>query len=98
MRSVDSTASLDELDHFSGLRVTARSLLRVDEIAIDLNLEESTAGWYELQRLDLLSESVYEFGRQTDGPVCVVSDHAELKPDLHISPRVRVRVDGSRAR
>jgi hypothetical protein len=95
---VDSTASLDELDHFSGLGVTAGPLLRVDEITIDLNLEESAARWYEFQRLDLLSESLDEFGRQTDGPICVVSDHAELKPDLHISPRVRVRVDGSRAR
>jgi hypothetical protein len=66
--------------------VLARRLLRIDEVAVDDNLENAPArrdqGEFGRRVLELFED----LRRQTGGPVEVTSDRAILDRDLHASP------------
>src|SRR5207244_5929872 len=61
-------------------------LLGEHEVAVDHLLEHTTAGGDQGQLGDVTGAVRQELGRQTDGPVRVVSDHAVFDTDLHGSP------------
>ena len=55
------------------VRELAGIQFRVQQLAIDGQLEATAAGWNQLQILDLLLEGGQQLGRQTDGLGLVVS-------------------------
>jgi hypothetical protein len=57
--------------------------LRVNQFAIQRDLEAATAGRDERELLDFLFEVVEQFGRQTDGLRFVSSDRAVFQLDVH---------------
>jgi hypothetical protein len=57
--------------------------LRIDEFAVEFNLEAAAFGWNELQVADLLFEGGEQFGRQTDGLRFVISHRTVLKFHIH---------------
>ncbi len=61
-----------------------RFQLRVDEIAVERDLEAPAAGGNQLQVLDLLLEGSQEIGRQTDGLGFVVSKRTVFDFDIHL--------------
>jgi hypothetical protein len=65
------------------VRELASLQLRIDEVAIDGELEAAAGGGDQLQRLDLLLVRGQELGRQTDGLRLVVSHRAVLEFHVH---------------
>ena len=71
----------DQLQHLSGIRVSADILLGEDEISIDRHLEHAARS---LDQFDLgVGVLPLNLGRQTGGPWSVVSDCAILDTDFH---------------
>ena len=60
-----------------------RGLLGEDEVTVDHDFEHPAAGGDQGQLGDGAGVARQELGRQTDGPVRVVSDHAVFDADLH---------------
>lgn len=76
-----SIGCLQQAQHFSGLSVAAKRLLREQQRAVSLHLEATTAG---LDQLDLGSGvRRTNLRRQTDGAGFVVSHDAEFDADVH---------------
>jgi hypothetical protein len=63
-----------------------RGLLGEDEVAVDHHFEHPAPGGDQGQLGDGAGVVRQELGRQTDGPVRVISDHAVFDADLHGSP------------
>lgn len=61
----------------------ARGLLRVEEMAVDHDLEDPTSGWDQRYVFDVVLELLQQPLRQTDGSRCVASLSAVLDRDLH---------------
>jgi hypothetical protein len=67
------------IGEFAGLE------LRVDQLAVDGELEATTAGWDEFEALDLLLVGRQKLARQTDGLWLVVSHRAVFQLQIHAS-------------
>ena len=80
------SAPLEGLLDLAVLGMTFRGLLGEDEVAVDLHFEHPAPGGDQGQLGDGAGVVRQELGRQTDGPVRVVSDHAVFNADLHGSP------------
>jgi len=63
-----------------------RGLLGEHQVAIDHHLEDAAAGGDECQLGDGAGVVPEDLGRQTDGSVRIVSDHAVFDADLHDVP------------
>ena len=63
-----------------------RGLLGEHQVAVDHHLEDPAAGGDQGQLGNAAGVVRQELGRQTDGPVRIVSDHAVFDADLHGSP------------
>jgi hypothetical protein len=63
----------------------AGGLLRVDQIAVDLDLEDPASRWDESERVRRVLELFQDLGRQTGGAIEVASDCAVFDRDLHRS-------------
>src|SRR5438270_13060586 len=68
------------------LGMAFRGLFGEDEVAVDRHFEHPAPGRDQGQLGDGAGVVRQELGRQTDGPVRVVSDHAVFDADLHGSP------------
>lgn len=88
-RRLGSGARPDGLEDLLGVGVAAGGLLRVDEVAVDGDLEDAAPRRDQRELLDGLLELPEQRGRQTDGPVRVPSDRAVLDADLHGLLRAR---------
>lgn len=76
-------------DHLFDRRLAwelAGAELRVDQFAVEADLEAPAAGRDQLQVVDLLLERGQELGRQTDGLRLVASDRAVRQLDVHAGP------------
>jgi hypothetical protein len=67
--------------------VSAGRLLRIDQVAVDDDLEDATTGRDQGDVVDRVLELFEDLGRQTDGLVEVASNGAVFDGDLH--PRLR---------
>ena len=79
-------AALEGLLDLAVVGMAFLGLLGEHEVAVDHHLEHTTAGGDQGQLGDVTGAVRQELGRQTDGPVRVVSDHAVFDADLHGSP------------
>ena len=57
--------------------------LRIDELAVELDLEASSVGRNQRESVEALLEVVEDLGRQTDGLRLIVSSRAVGQGDLH---------------
>jgi len=71
-------------EHLFRVGVTAGRLLRVDEVAVDGDLEHAAAGWDQGDLRRRVFELLEDLRRQTDGSVEVASDGAVFDRDLHL--------------
>jgi hypothetical protein len=69
--------------HLPLIGKTACLELRVEQFAIDSQLETAAAGGNQLQFLNLLFVGAEQLGRQTDGLGLVVSHRAVLQLHVH---------------
>jgi hypothetical protein len=88
LRSLDagSDALLDECGDFTGLGMTSKRSLGVDQRAIEGHLESAFRRRHQVDTGDDRRPSGKQFGRQTDGARYVVSGNAEL--DLEVVTRI----------
>src|SRR6266508_4796026 len=80
LRAVElgADAVADEPDHLTRLGVPPGGHLRVDEVTVHRHLEAALGAGHQLDPLDDGRPPMQQLGRQTDGPVDVVSRDAEL--------------------
>jgi len=76
-------SSAERIDHPGFIRKLAGLEFRVDQLAVDRQLEAAATAGYQLQLADLLLERSENLGRQTDGPGFVVSHRAILQFQIH---------------
>jgi hypothetical protein len=79
-------AALEGLLDLAVLGMAFRGLFGEDEVAVDRHFEHPAPGRDQGQLGDRAGVVRQELGRQTDGPVRVISDHAVFDADLHGSP------------
>lgn len=66
----------EQPEHFPRFGVPSGGQLAVDQPAVHADFEAATVGGDQPDRFDVGFEFLEQFGRQTDGPVGVVSDRA----------------------